>query len=203
MFVLAVTGGIGAGKTEAARHFASLGAVVLDIDSIAKTLVRAPGSVRERIAAAFGPAVVSPDGSIDTAALARLAFESDTATRALDAIVHPAVLREVMVGLAELDLLAQPPRVVVLDVPLLVEAPALAELADAVLAIEAPEDVRVARCVARGMAEEDVRARVARQAPDEDRAAIASAVIANDDSPEEFRAALDAFWAREVAPNAA
>lgn len=202
MFVLAVTGGIGAGKTEAARHFASLGAVVLDLDAVAKALVRAPGPVRERIVDAFGPAVQAQDGSVDTAALARLAFGSDTSTRALDAIVHPAVLRDVMVGLAELDLLEQPPRVVVLDVPLLVEAPALAELADFVLAIAAPEGVRVERRVGRGMAEEDVRARLARQATDEDRAAIARTVITNDGRPEEFHAALEEFWAREVAPRA-
>lgn len=203
MFVLAVTGGIGAGKSEAARYFASLGAVVLDLDAIAKGVVRAPGPVHDRVVGIFGPAVFGADGSVDTAALARLAFSSEKTTRALDAIVHPAVLSEVMVGLAELDLLERPPRVVVLDVPLLVEAPALAEIADAVLAISAPEDVRIARCVARGMAEEDARARLARQATDDERAGMADTVIASDGDIEAFHAALQGFWARKVAPNVA
>jgi dephospho-CoA kinase len=203
MFVLVVTGGIGSGKTEASRHFASLGAVVLDLDLIARALVASPGPVRDRVVEAFGPGVISAEGCLDRAALARAAFASGEATRTLDRLVHPAVLREVDEGLRNLQLMERPPRVVVIDVPLLAEAPALAELADAVLAIEAPVETRVARCVARGMAEADCRDRIARQAPDAERAELADAVIVNTGTPEQFREALDAFWEREVGGDAA
>lgn len=202
MFVLVVTGGIGAGKSEAARHFAERGAVVLDADLLAKALVIAPGPVRDAVAEAF-PVAIAADGSIDTGTLAGEAFATAEATRRLDRIVHPAVTRELANGLRDLQLLERPPRVVVVDVPLLAEAPAIAELADAVLAIEAPADERVRRCVERGMAEADARARLARQAPDVARRELADTVVANDGSREEFLSALDRFWEREVAPNAA
>jgi dephospho-CoA kinase len=203
MFVIAVTGGIGSGKTEAARHFASLGAVVLDLDLIAKALVTSAGPVRDRVVEAFGPGVLASDGSIDKAALARAAFASDEATRTLDRIVHPAVLREVGEGLRNLELMERPPRVVVIDVPLLAEEPALAELADRVLAIEAPVETRVARCVARGMAEADCRGRIARQADDAARSDLADVVLVNAGTLEQFRGALEGFWEREVGPHAA
>jgi dephospho-CoA kinase len=198
MFVLAVTGGIGAGKTMAARFFEARGAVVLDLDAIAGSLLGTP-EVRDELAVAFGPGVLRPDGSVDREALAKAAFADDEATRTLDTIVHPVVLREVVTGLERLSLLERPPAVAVLDVPLLVEAPALVEAADVVLAIEAPEDVRIARCAARGMGEADARARAARQATDAQRAAIADEVIVNTGDAAEFQAALASFWDREVA----
>lgn len=204
MFVVAVTGGIGAGKTEAARWMASRGgAIVLDLDLIAHALLDAPGPVRERLVEAFGPAVLDEGGRIDRDALARAAFADDEATRTLDRIVHPAVLKEVGNGLRDMQLLEAPPRVVVIDVPLLAEAPAFAELADVVLAIEAPTDERVRRCTLRGMAEDDCRTRIARQASDAHRAALADTVIANDGTLEELHAKLEQFWASEVSPHAA
>ncbi|HEY3318314.1 MAG TPA: dephospho-CoA kinase [Coriobacteriia bacterium] len=202
MFVLAVTGGIGSGKSEAARFFAERGAVVLDLDVIAKSMLNMP-LVRDRVVGAFGDEVLAEDGSVDTASLAALAFASDEATLTLDRITHPAVLREVGEGLRNLQLMEQPPRLVVLDVPLLVEAPTLAELADHVLAIEAPVEERVRRCVERGMAEADCRDRIARQATDAQRAELAETVIVNDGDLARLREDLEGFWEREVAPHAA
>ena len=96
----------------------------------------------------------------------------------------------------------RPPAVVVLEVPLLVEAPAFAEFGDVVLAIEAPESVRVARAVAFGRAEGDARARIACQAPDGARAALADRVIVNDSSIKDFERELERFWDEVVAPSA-
>lgn len=203
MFVLAVTGGIGAGKSEAARRFAEHGAVVLDADAMARALVLHDPAIRERLIAAFGPGVLISGDAVSTTALAEAAFASDDAVRQLNAIVHPAVVRELTEGLRSLQLLERPPRVAVIDVPLLAEAPAIAELADRVLAIEAPEGTRVARCVERGMSERDCRDRMARQAPDEERRQIADSVLVNDGSLEAFHGALDGFWHREVAPDGA
>ncbi len=202
MFVLAVTGGIGAGKTEASRFFAEREAVVLDLDAIAKSLLRSP-AVKDRLVETFGPGILAADGSVDSGLLAAAAFASDEATATLDRIVHPSVLREVGEGLRDMQLMEQPPRLVVLDVPLLAEAPALAELADHVLAIEAPVEMRVARCVERGLSEADCRRRIERQATDEQRAELAETVIANDGDLAAFRDKLERFWAREVAPHAA
>jgi dephospho-CoA kinase len=140
------------------------------------------------------------DGRLDRAALARRAFATDEATRRLNAIVHPAVAREIGVSLDQLRLLPEPPLALALEVPLLAEAPVFAEIADVALAIVAPENVRIARAVSAGMTEDEARRRVSRQASDAQRAALADAVIINDGSKGDFIDALGAFWREYVAP---
>ncbi|MBS3957332.1 MAG: dephospho-CoA kinase [Clostridiales bacterium] len=198
MYVLAVTGGLGAGKTTAAEYFRGRGAVVLSLDDIARRQLAIGTMVYQRVVEEFGESILGPDGSIDVRHLAREAFSSPERAHALNAIVHPAVLRELAPGLTEMGLLLNPPRVVVLDVPLLVEAPAFAELATDTLAIAASVETRVARAIARGMSEVDVRARIVCQATDAERQAIADFVIDNDGTPEEFLIKLARFWDEKV-----
>lgn len=194
MVILVLTGGIGSGKSTAAAFFRSRGAVTLDLDEVASHTM-APGSpVLAAVSAAFGDAVIAPDGSLDRAGLADVAFATPEATARLGAIVHPAVAREIGPSLTKLRLLPDPPSVVVIEVPLLAEAPVFAEMADVVLALDAPESLRIARAIGRGMAEPDVRRRLAVQASDEERAALADTVIHNDESYEVFLGELEAFW---------
>jgi dephospho-CoA kinase len=194
MRAIVITGGIGSGKSTAAEYFRSRGAVTVDLDEVAAGLLTPGTALLGRVEAEFGADVVLADGRLDRAALARAAFVSADATARLDAIVHPAVAREVAEMLARLRREPEPPAVVVLEVPLLAEAPTLAALGDVVLAIVAPEGVRIARTVARGMAEDEAQRRLSRQATDAERAALANAVIVNDRSIEEFRSALETFW---------
>ncbi len=194
MYVLAVTGGLGAGKTTATDFMRSRGAVVLSLDDIARRQLEPGTPVFNRIVQIFGPGVLDGDGRIDADVLAADAFSSALRARQLNAIVHPAVLREVAPGLTEMGLLPNPPRIVAIDIPLLVEAPVFAELADDVLAISAPEEMRVERAVARGMSEADVRARIACQATDAEREAMANHVIVNDTTLDEFHERLSRFW---------
>ena len=198
MYVLAVTGGIGAGKTTAVERLRSKGAVVISLDESAKRHLAPGTSVYDAVVEEFGEGILAEDGRIDTAALARTAFSSPERAARLNAIVHPAVVREIAPGLTEMGLLQNPPRVVVIDVPLLVEAPVFAELVGEVLAISAPEEERVRRAVARGMDEDDVRSRMACQATDEEREAMAGHVIVNDGTLEEFQEAVDRFWQEVV-----
>jgi len=200
MYVLALTGGLAAGKSTAMRVFADRGALVIDTDDVAKGLLDEVLAVRERVVAAFGDGVLAPDGRIDRAALARAAFATSEGAARLNAIVHPAVGAAVAGALDALSTAENAPRVVVLVVPLLAESPQLLELIDAVLAISSPEDVRVDRAIARGMTREDAENRVARQTGDAERREIADYVIENDNSLEEFRAALIDFWETEIAP---
>jgi len=203
MFVLGVTGGIGSGKSTAARYLGTLGAVVIDLDDLARPLLLAGGPLVADVAAAFGAEVVGPDGGIDTQALAARAFASAEQTRRLDALVHPAVFAACAGALDALALLSEPPAVVVIDIPLLVEAPMFFDLVDAVLAISATEDARVERLVRDGRQEADVRARIAVQASDSDRRDIAEYVIENDGTAQEFRSELGEFWERAVADRGA
>lgn len=199
MYVLAITGGIGSGKSTAARLFGEKGAVVIDLDTLAKGLTGPDGPLVDEVAAAFGEDLLTPDGGIDHARLAERAFASPEDARRLDAIVHPGVIAATSGALDMLAAQGRPPAVVVIDVPLLVEAPGMFDMVDGVLAISASEDERMERVVARGMSEEDARARMDAQASDAERREIADWVLENDGTREDFVFELDEFWEREVA----
>lgn len=199
MYVIALTGGIGAGKTTAAEVFRARGAVVLSLDDIAKRHLTPGMVVYDQIVAEFGAEVLTDGGVVDRGRLATVAFSSPERARRLNAIVHPAILREIGPGLRDMGLLLNPPRVVVLDVPLLVEAPVFGELAERVLAISASEEVRVRRAVAAGMDEADVRARIRCQATDAQREEMADDVIGNEGSLAEFQEALERYWDEVIA----
>lgn len=200
MQIIVITGGLGSGKSTAAAYLRDKGATVISLDDVAARLA-APGSeLLSRLGGEFGDAVVTADGTLDRQALARLGFESTDAARRLNAIVHPAVAAEVGPAISDLRLLPFPPQAVVLEVPLLVEAPVFAELADEVVAISAPEEVRLARAAARGMAASDVAARIRCQASDADREALATFVIENAGPVTHLYEELERFWARRVEP---
>lgn len=186
----------------AASMMADLGAVVLDLDTIAKRLLEPGQPVVDALAREFPEAVRDDADSIDHEELAEIAFASPARTLKLNAIVHPAVAREVGPALADLRLLPQPPQVVVLEVPLLVEAPVFGEMADLVIAVSAPEEQRVARAVAAGMTEHDARTRVARQASDEDREALSDRIIENAGTVENLRNEVERVWNEAVKPHA-
>jgi dephospho-CoA kinase len=198
MYVLGVTGGIGSGKTTAARLFEALGAVVIDLDDLAKRLTATGGPLAAPVIAAFGDEVRGADGGVDAALLAAAAFASPDAARRLDRIVHPGVFAAATGALDMLAEMPEPPSVVVIDIPLLAEAPEFFELLDGVLTISANEDVRVARLTDRGMGEEDVRARMALQASDAQRREIADWVIENDGDSIDFEADLVRLWDNEL-----
>ncbi len=203
MLVIVVTGGIGSGKTTAARHFGSKGAAVLDLDEVARDLLEPGRQPYGEVVGVFGEEVLDRDRRIDRAALARAAFSSRESCSRLNRILHPAVLGEVLPRLDELKRLADPPAAAVIEVPLLVEAPEFAEVADVVLTLSADEEVRIARCLTLDMTEEDARARLACQATDEEREALADRTIVNEGSLEQYLAELDRFWDEVVESRAA
>lgn len=205
MFRIGLTGGIAAGKSVVARRLGELGAVVIDHDRLAREAV-APGSVGlEEVVEAFGAQVLAPDGSLDRPALGRLVFADDGARARLEAIVHPEVRRlsaerEAAAGAAD------PRAVVVHDIPLLVET-GQAERFHLVVVVHAPAEQRVRRLVdGRGLPERDARARVAAQASDEERLAVADVTLDGTGTEDALRAQVDDLWARvrrEVAEEAA
>ena len=199
MYVLAVTGGIGSGKTTAARLLGDLGATVIDLDDLAKRLTGVDGPLVGEVTAAFGPGILGADGGVDHRALAKIAFESPESVRKLDAIVHPGVYAAVAGALDMLLEVPEPPAVVVLDIPLLAEAPEFFDLVDGVLVVSADEDSRLARLVSRGMSEADVHARMACQVSDAERRDIADYVVENDGTVTKFESELAYFWDSELA----
>ena len=191
MLRIGLTGGIAAGKSTAATRFGELGATVVDHDLLARRAV-APGSAGlVEIVSAFGDRAVK-DGELDRAALAAIVFRDSGARRDLDAIVHPYVFA--MARAADRQARAEGARVVVHDIPLLVEAGG-GEHYDLVVAIAAPEEIRVARLVeGRGLSPEDALARIRSQASDAERAAAADSVLDGSGTADSLRAQVDEYW---------
>lgn len=200
MYVIAVTGGMGSGKSVACEYFRSRGAIVISLDDIARRTMDPGGPAYDRLVERFGAEILQSDEAIDRGGLAALVFTDETSLAELNRIVHPVVIKEVMEGIANLRLLERPPRVVVLEVPLLVEAPVFRDIADMVLAIDAPVAQRLQRSVAAGRDVLDASRRIARQATDNEREALADYVIVNEGTMEEYLRKLEKFW-NEVAPS--
>ena len=196
--MVGLTGGIGAGKSEVSRCLADLGALVVDADALAREVV-APGTPGlAEVVAAFGPEVLAADGSLDRPALARRVFADPPARQRLEGIIHPRVRART----AQLVAAAPADAVVVNDVPLLVEA-GLAGAFDLVLVVLAPEQVRLERLTAgRGMPVQEARSRIAAQASDEQRRAVADVVIVNDGSVRRLRERVERIWRERLAPYA-
>lgn len=191
MLLVGLTGGIGSGKSTAARMFASRGAVVLDSDVLARAVVQPGTPGFDAVIARFGGAVLAPDGSLDRDALAHIVFADEAARADLEAIVHPEVRRriaETVTAHADTD------DVVVVDSPLLIETGAH-ESFSTVIVVTASVDARIARLKTRGMSEDDVRARMHAQRPLEEKEGYADVVLDNGGSEAELEAQIDRLWA--------
>ena len=195
MLSIGLTGGIGSGKSTVSALLAARGAVVVDADRLAREVVEPGTPGLAAVVAAFGEGVLGPDGALDRPALAAVVFSDPDARARLDAIVHPLVRERAGALAAE----APQDAVVVHDVPLLVETGAW-EPYDLVLVVEAEPATRVSRLVRRGLTEADARARIAVQATDEQRRAVADVVLDNSGSQEDLAAQVARFWTERVEP---
>lgn len=195
MVLIALTGGIGSGKSTVSSLLADRGALVIDADAITKELQQPGTEVFAAMRERFGPAIVTADGSLDRQAVADIVFHDGTALEDLGAIVHPAVGAEIA---ARLEAAAGTDQVVVLDIPLLVES-GRDDFA-ALVVVDVDPEIAVERLVQqRGMREDDVRARMANQASREERLARADVVLDNSGSLEDLVHQIDLVWPRLVA----
>ncbi|REF34720.1 dephospho-CoA kinase [Thermasporomyces composti] len=178
MLRVGLTGGIGSGKSEVARRLAAHGAVVIDADLLAREVV-APGTEGlAEVVKEFGEDVLTSDGALDRAALARIVFADPDSRRRLEAIVHPRV-RARAAALEAAAVAADSSAVVVHDIPLLVET-GQAERFDVVIVVDVPEEIQVDRLVRmRGMTRDEARSRIAAQASRQERLRAATIVIDN------------------------
>ena len=195
MKLVALSGGIASGKSTIARRLSELGAVHIDADALAREAV-APGSPGLlAIRARFGDGVIAADGSLDRSALGQLVFSDADRLAALNGIVHPEVRRLAQERLDEIER-ADPRAVVIYDVPLLVEAGVDLPW-DLVVIAEAPAEVRRQRMVElRGMSPEEAERRIANQASDDERRAVADVVVDTGGSLERTLEQADALWER-------
>ena len=195
MHLIALTGGIASGKSAVAARLGQLGAVVVDADKLAREVVEPGTAALAAIADHFGPGVISEDGSLNRAALGAIIFADASERAVLNSITHPAVGERAR-SLFESAAATDPHAVVVYDVPLLVESGAdRASQFDLVVVVHASPQTRIDRLVRlRGMSPSEAQSRVASQASDEQRLAVANVVIDADGSLEHTLAQADAFW---------
>lgn len=182
--IIAVSGGIGSGKSSVTRVFASQGAVTADADAIAREILEPGEPTLTEVARAFGDDLLREDGSLDRALLASRVFGGEGASERvarLNAITHPVIEARawsILRGAPEGSL-------AVYDIPLLIEGDH-ADRFDAVVIVDAPIEERVKRLEGRGVAPEDARARIRAQASSEERRAIASIWIENEGSADDL-----------------
>jgi dephospho-CoA kinase len=174
LYRVALTGGLAAGKSSVAARLRRFGLRVVDHDQLARDAVAVGSAGLAAVLAEFGARFALADGSLDRAALGRVVFGDAGARARLEVIVHPLIAALADAG--DDAARAAGERVVVHDIPLLVETGTAGDY-DLVVAVAAPVEVRVARAVARGLAEPDARARIAAQAPESARKAIADIIL--------------------------
>lgn len=188
-YVIGLTGNIGTGKSTVARMLAQLGAHVIDADRVAHELMAPDTPIRQAMVEEFGPCILREEMSIDRAKLGDIVFADPQALARLEALLHPAVIREVNRRICASDA-----RVAVVEAIKLIEA-GMQEDYDALWVVTCRPDQQVARLMAqRGMSEEEVRRRMAAQSPQAEKVALADVVIDNSGALTETRAQVERAW---------
>ena len=185
---VAITGGIGAGKSEALKSFARHGAATISSDDIVHQLLREDAEVRAALLERFGTGILDDAGNIDRAAISRIVFDDREALAWLEGLLHPRVVAHYLEWRESLAQLPEPPRVSATEVPLLFEVGGETRF-DAVVAITAPDELRRER--ARVSSPEQ---RESRLLPDEEKTARADFSYVNDGT----RQQLDEFVAETM-----
>ena len=190
MILIGLTGGIGSGKSEVARLLSALGAEVIDADQIVRELQQPGAEVYHAMIKMLGQEIVSPDKSLDRGKIAGQVFTDESLLKKLNELIHPIVRR---VMNERVESFRNTDKVVVLDIPLLVENPRPG--LDGVLVVDLDTQIAIQRLVEqRQMKLEDAQARVAKQATREQRRAIAGHVIDNSGDRQALETSVDRAW---------
>ena len=187
-YVIGLTGGTGAGKTEAARYLESLGAARFDADEASRVVTAPGGPALPAIREKFGDGVFLPDGSLDRRALGDIVFESRPHRLMLEGIIHPLVQRRM---LEQMDTAVKNgAKVIILDVPLLFET-GMDALCDETWSLYTDRETQIARVIARdGLTREQAEARIDSMMAQEDRNARATHAIDTDQPLDRTRQVL-------------
>ncbi|MGV0603913.1 dephospho-CoA kinase [Mycolicibacterium sp. XJ1904] len=196
MLRIGLSGGIGAGKSTVSSTFSDLGGIVVDGDVIAREVVEPGTEGLAKLVDAFGREILHDDGALNRPALAAIAFSDEQKRQTLNGIVHPLVAHR----RSELIAAAADDAVIIEDIPLLVES-GMAPMFPLVVIVHADEEVRVKRLLEyRGFTEEDARARIAAQATEEQRRAVADVWLDNSGTAGELVEQARALWHERILP---
>jgi dephospho-CoA kinase len=191
VLLVGLTGGIGSGKSTVARMLELRGAVVFDADALAREAVEPGTPGHDAVVERFGANVLGPGGELDREALASIVFADPAARRDLEAIVHPEVRRLFAEGC---EAYRDDDVVVVFSAPLLVET-GMHTAFEVLVVVSTPVETQMERLLRdRGMREDSIRARIAAQAPLEEKAAVADVIVDNEGTLEELEGQVDRLW---------
>ena len=198
MLLVALTGGIGSGKSLAGQYFSDLGAIVVDSDQLARDVVERGTPGFDEIVRRFGDSILR-DGAINRKALGEVVFADPQARLDLEAITHPRIRS----AFQEIVDTAPEESVIINLIPLLLETSGKDRF-DSVIVITAPKELRRNRLLDRGMKSYEIENRISAQASDEDRLAIADYVITNDGDTDHLLRQVENLWEKliEIRDNA-
>lgn len=194
MKVVALTGGIGAGKSLVANYLFTLGAQVIDADQLARAAIERGSAGFDEVIATFGDSILK-DGDIDRRALGEIIFNDPEKRKLLEGIIHPRVQQ----ALADARKSLLEDEILIYEIPLLVETNAASKF-DLVITVEAPLEARIERLKARGLYQSEIEKRMANQVTPDERRAIANFVIENEGNEEELLRKVEALWEDLNAP---
>jgi dephospho-CoA kinase len=188
MLVVALTGGIGAGKSLVAQYFSELGARVVDADQLSRIAIERGSEGFDEVITRFGEGILR-NGDIDRKALGEIIFKDKSAKADLEAIIHPRVRElffEVVSDLAEDEIL-------IYEIPLLVETGAASNF-DQIITVEADLEIRKSRLLKRGMFSSEIESRLAVQASPSEREAVSTHVIENSGDEDQLLRKVENLW---------
>jgi len=188
MLVVALTGGIGAGKSLVAQYFSELGARVVDADQLSRIAIERGSEGFDEVITRFGESILR-NGDIDRKALGEIIFKDKSAKADLEAIIHPRVRElffEVVSDLASDEIL-------IYEIPLLVETGAASNF-DQIITVEADLEIRKSRLLKRGMFISEIESRLAAQASPSEREAVATHVIENSGDEDQLLRKVENLW---------
>ncbi len=190
MLIVALTGGIGSGKSTVGELFANLGALVVDSDLLAREVIERGTEGFEQVVAEFGDQILK-NGEIDRALLGDIVFKDRAKLAKLESITHPLIRKAFknFVDKAPAD------SIVINQIPLLVELKSNYTF-DAVITVSASEEIRKQRLTKRGLSEAEIIRRIAAQASDSEREAISDFVIQNAGTPDDLTGMVEKVWAK-------
>ena len=194
MLVVALTGGIGAGKSTVAQFFAQLGALVIDADQLARLAIERGTDGFAEVMMRFGDEVII-NGDSDRRKLADIVFSDSKARADLEEIIHPKVQALFAEAVADLN----PEDILIYEIPLLVETGA-AEKFDYIITVEADLELRKKRLIKKGLYISQIEKRISAQATPEARAAIANTVIRNDGDEDALLRQVENLWEDVLLP---
>jgi len=195
MLVVALTGGIGSGKSTVGQIFAQLGAIVIDSDQLSRDVIERGSIGFNEVVAKFGDEILK-NGEIDRQILASLVFKDPIKRSELEQITHPLIRK----AFAKVVSSASPDSIIINQIPLLVESNHDYKF-DHIITISATESIRTERLIKRGLTNEQIKQRLQAQATDQMRENIADSVIFNEKSEQELTDQVEKIWEQLLLKN--